>query len=168
MDLGQPLDISVRSLGDEDAAWRAEQLCSVWGSTEVARLGALVDAATLDGLVAALGDRRVGLLTYRVDGQDLEVVTIQSDPATIGVGRALMDAVADEADALGARRLWLVTTDSNVRALGFYQRWGMRIAAIHRGGVERSRAVKPSIPLVDEHGTTLVDEIELELLLPRS
>lgn len=168
MDVDRPPELNVRSLSDADAAWRKEQLRAMWGSTEVARLGVLVDAAELDGFVAVLDDRRVGLLTYRADGNDVEVVTIQSDPDTVGVGRALMDAVADAAEARGASRLWLVTTDGNIRALGFYRRLGMHVAAIHVDGVARSRAVKPSIPVVDEHGSPLLDEIELELSLPRA
>lgn len=168
MDLGSPPVITVRALGAADVDWRDEQLRTAWGSTAVARLGELVDAAGLDGLVAEIGDRRAGLLTYRVVGDEVEVVSIQTDPDTVGVGRALMDEAARLAEARGARRLWLVTTDSNVRALGFYQRWGMRVAAIHADGVARSRVLKPSIPFVDEHGVPLRDEIELELPLPRS
>ncbi len=166
VDLGSPPVITVRALGAADADWRDEQLRTAWGSTAVARLGELVDVAGLDGLVAEIGDRRAGLLTYRVVGDEVEVVSIQTDPNTVGVGRALMDEAARLATARGARRLWLVTTDSNVRALGFYQRWGMRVAAIHADGVARARVLKPSIPLAGEHGVPLRDEIELPL--PRS
>jgi len=34
-----------------------------------------------------------------------------------------MDAVLTYARTSGARRLWLVTTNDNVRAIGFYRRW---------------------------------------------
>lgn len=160
--------IEVRPLVPEDRPWRDAQLRAAWGGPVVARLGVAVDAAALDGLVALVEDRPAGLLTYDVQGDEVEVVTIQTDPHAVGLGRALMDDVERVADTHRARRLWLVTTDSNTRALAFYQRWGMRVAAVHVDGVARSRLVKPTIPLADEHGAPLRDEIELELPLPRA
>jgi len=66
---------------------------------------------------------------------------------------------------LSERRLRLITTDDNVRALELYQRFGLVIAAIHEDGVARSRLVKPSIPLVNEAGVPIRHELELELPL---
>ncbi len=62
----------------------------------------------------------------------------------------------------GVRRIWLVTTNDNLRALRFYQRRGMRITAVDRGAVDRARAVKPEIPLVGADGIELHDELRLE------
>src|SRR5207244_10199372 len=62
---------------------------------------------------------------------------------------ALMDAISAQSRQAGCTRLWLTTTDNNRRARTFYERWGMNIARVHRGGVAASRAVKPSIPEVD-------------------
>jgi hypothetical protein len=41
----------------------------------------------------------------------------------------------------------------------------MRLAALRPGAIEESRRIKPSIPLVGEHGIPIRDELELELLL---
>jgi hypothetical protein len=46
------------------------------------------------------------------------------------------------------------------------ERCGMTLVAVHPDGVARSRAVKPSIPLVDRHGVPIGDDLEFELLLP--
>jgi ribosomal protein S18 acetylase RimI-like enzyme len=46
-----------------------------------------------------------------------------------GVGRALLDAVREEAVEAGCRRLWLVTTNDNTHALRFFQRWGLDLVA---------------------------------------
>ncbi len=72
---------------------------------------------------------------------------------------------ARRAVELGARRLWLVTTNNNIRAFGFYQRWGMHIRASYPDGVAASRALKPTIPVVDDDGVPIRDEIEFELRL---
>jgi hypothetical protein len=51
-----------------------------------------------------------------------------------------------------------------VDALRFYQRRGFRLAALHSGAVDHSRAqLKPEIPDVGSHGIPLRDELELEL-----
>jgi ribosomal protein S18 acetylase RimI-like enzyme len=75
-----------------------------------------------------------------------------------------MDSVTSVAREAGCRRLWLTTTNDNERAIGFYRRWGMSLATVHRGAVARSRAVKPTIPL-RIGGVALDDELEFELLL---
>jgi hypothetical protein len=54
----------------------------------------------------------------------------------------------------------------NTKALRFYQRRGMRLVAVHRGAVDRSRQIKASIPTVGHDGIPISDEIELELVLP--
>ena len=76
-----------------------------------------------------------------------------------------MDAVREHATEAGARRIWLVTTNDNVRALGFYQRWGMDLVALIRDGVASSRTVKPSIPAAGADDIPIRHELGLELRL---
>ena len=84
-------------------------------------------------------------------------------PASAATRRAAARRVAAEA---GCTKLWLITTNDNVDALRFYQRRGFRLAALHRGSVDDSRArLKAEIPEVGDHGIPLRDEIELELEL---
>lgn len=151
----------IRPLEPADRDWQLTLLESEWGSTMVARLGALVDASALEGFVAEVAGRRCGLITLRRDGDDLEVVTLNALVRRVGIGTALMDSGANVATAAGAQRLWLITTNANTAALRFYQRWGMDLARLHRDGVVRSRMVKPSIPLVQD-GVALRHELELE------
>ena len=85
------------------------------------------------------------------------------------VGRALLDAVRDAAVAAGCTRLWLITTNDNLRALELYQRWGMEIVELHRHTVtEARRHLKPSIPERGGHGIQIAHELELELRLQPS
>jgi GNAT superfamily N-acetyltransferase len=155
----------VRALEDRDFAWKRASLEAAWNGTRVARKGELVDAADLDGFVALSGGDRIGLLTYSVRGDALEVVTLHADPQGHGAGRALMDAVRGQAIALGATRMWLITTNDNARAYRFYQRWGMDLVALYHDGATRSRALKPTIPLMSADGIPIRHELEFELLL---
>ena len=155
----------VRVLGADDRDWKEGALRRAWGSTAVARKGELVDVVALPGFIAIADEQRVGLVTYAVRDNELEIVTIQAEPEGRGVGRALMDAVLGHARDEGIRRIWLITTNDNVRALSFYQRWGMNLAALIRDGVSTSRSVKPSIPTIASNGIPIRHELELELRL---
>lgn len=154
---------SVRELVSADQDWKLSTLRSGWGSTEVARLGAVVDAAGLPGFVAEHEGERVGLATFAERADGVEVVTIQSSVEGRGIGRALMDQLRRHASRAGAPRLWLTTTNDNVRAFAFYQRWGMDLVRLVHGGVDVSRRVKPSIPLSGQDGIPVRHELVFEL-----
>lgn len=145
-----------------DRGWVESTLRERWGSTRIASRGRLHDAALLPGFVAELGGERAGLLTYRLDGDELEVVTLDSLVEGRGIGSRLLEAATEVARADGCRRVWLITTNDNLRALRFYQRRGFELAALHRGALTESRRLKPSIPLVGHDGIPLRDELELE------
>jgi dephospho-CoA kinase len=154
--------ITVRPLQEDDWSWRDDGLRRFWGGTAIARRGELADAGSLEGLVAVRDGQRVGLLTYALGAGGYEIVSLHAEPEGLGVGRALMDAAHQQARLLGAHRMWLITTNENHRALRFYQRWGMSLAALHLNAVTRSRLVKPSIPLADGDGLPIEHELELE------
>ena len=154
----------VRPFREGDREWVRETLRELWGETVVSR-GAVHNPTALPGFVAEEGGERVGLLTYRIDGADCEVVTIDAFPAGAGGGTALLDAAAAAAREAGCGRVWLITTNDNLRALRFYQRRGFRLVAVHPDALERSRELKPSIPEIGLDGIPLRDELELELTL---
>lgn len=130
----------------------------------IARLGELFDP--IEDAVLISEDEAgalVGVLTYRVEGTSCEVTTLYATSQWSGIGSALLEAVEVAARAAGGDRLWLVTTNDNVDALRFYQRRGFRLAGLHAGAVDRSRAdLKPAIPEVGDHGIPLRDELVLE------
>jgi GNAT superfamily N-acetyltransferase len=105
--------IEVRRLRDEDREWATAYQATTWGSPLVARRGQLVDTSHLPTLVALLDGERAGLLAYAVRGKECEVVTLASSRECRGVGRALLEAVRQIAEAAGCTRLWLTTTNNN-------------------------------------------------------
>lgn len=158
--------IDVRPLADDDRAWAVQVETDSWSKPVVARLGELVDPTQLPGFIAFLDGQRAGLVSYAVRDEECELVTIRSLLEGRGVGRALLDAVRDAAVAAGCTRLWLITTNDNLRALELYERWGMEIVAFHRHAVtEARRHLKPSIPERGAHGIPIAHELELELRL---
>ena len=82
-----------------------------------------------------------------------------------GIGTALVEKVICKAKSLGAKRLWLITTNDNIEALGFYQKRGFSLVGVHCNAIEYSRKLKPEIPKTGNHSIPIRDEIELEVLL---
>jgi ribosomal protein S18 acetylase RimI-like enzyme len=156
--------VNVRPLAGGEREWADAKVRELWGDVAISR-GRVLDPASLPGFVALEDGNPVGLLTYRIDGGDCEVVTINAFPQGAGAGTALVEAVTGAARAAGCRRVWLITTNDNLRALRFYQRRGFRLVALHRDALDRSRELKPSIPQVGHDGIPLRDELELELSL---
>ena len=116
--------------------------------------------------VAERRGERLGFFSYRIDGDECEVTAALSLREGEGVGTALLDAVADEARRARCRRLWLVTTNDNLEAIAWYQRRGLRLAAVRPGAVDELRAtLKPDIPTIGKHQIPLRDELEFELEL---
>jgi len=158
--------IEVRPLTDGDRTWSDRVETESWSEPVVARLGELIDPTQLPGFVALLKGQRAGLARYAVRADECELVTIRSLHEGRGVGRALFDAVRSAAFEAGCTRLWLITTNDNVRALQLYQRWGMEIVAFHRHAVtDARRHIKPTIPERGAHGIPIAHELELELRL---
>jgi GNAT superfamily N-acetyltransferase len=158
--------LEVRPLTEDDRPWADQVESDSWGEPRVARLGELLDPTQLPGFVASIDGERVGLVSYAVRDDECEVVSIRSLREGLGVGRALLDAVRDAAVEARCRRLWLITTNNNLRALAVYQRWGLDLVALHRNAVSDARKrLKPSIPERDELGTPIAHELELELRL---
>jgi N-acetylglutamate synthase-like GNAT family acetyltransferase len=91
-----------------------------------------------------------------------EVVVLISLIQRQGIGRELLRRMESAAREAGCRRLWLVTTNNNRGAIAFYRAVGWRQVAIHQGAVREARRIKPEIPLCDENGIAIEDEIEFE------
>jgi ribosomal protein S18 acetylase RimI-like enzyme len=157
---------TVRPYEPGDRPWAEALLEELMGSTRAVRLGELLEPAAFPGLVAERGSERIGLLTYIVAGDQLEVLSLHSRVENVGAGSALLQAAAALAAGRGCRRLWLVTTNDNLHALGFYQRSGLRLCALHAGALERDRALKPELPEVNpDNRIPMRDLLELELPL---
>ncbi len=156
-------DFYLRPLNDDDREQVRRFLIERWGSARVVSRGKIYHADALPGFVAMQEDRIVGLVTHRIDGDECELVTLDSAMEGIGIGSALIEAVKNAARQAGCRRLWLITTNDNLPALRFYQKRGFVLAALHRNAIEDSRRLKPGIPLAGVDGIPIRDEIEFEL-----
>lgn len=154
--------IQIRALTPQDRPWVVELLAQWWGSPRIVSCGKVHEAADLPGLAAMDGDQPLGLATYHIDGRACELVTLNSLRTGSGVGSRLVQAVADKAGQAGCERLWLVTTNDNLKALAFYQQRGFKLLHLHTNAIAHARELKPEIPRVGEDGIPIRDELVLE------
>ena len=157
--------IEIRTIKATDQTWIKEFLTDHWGTPLVVSHGQSHRADQLPGFVASLDEEAVGLATYHIRGQECELVTLDSWRENLGIGTALIEAVKQEALRAHCFRLWLITTNDNIHALGFYQKRGFHLVAVHADAMAESRKIKPSIPEIGMYGIPLRDELELELIL---
>jgi septum formation protein len=137
----KPISPTVRPAVDADRPLISDLVGAEWGLPVVSVLG-LYDPGTLPGIVAEQNGELLGVLTYRVNESDMEVVTLNSLIEGRGIGSVLLAEARRIAEA-SRRRLWLITTNENLRAIAFYQRRGMEIAALHRNFADDVRRAKP-------------------------
>jgi ribosomal protein S18 acetylase RimI-like enzyme len=118
-----------------------------------------------DEVDAFIHEDWTGVVTFVTRGDECEITSLDSLIEEKGIGTALIDEVIREAKEHNCRRIFLITTNDNLHALGFYQRRGFELVTIRRGAVNESRKIKPSIPHIGENNIPLRDEIELEIVL---
>jgi GNAT superfamily N-acetyltransferase len=158
-----PAGWTVRDLRAEERDELAERVAASWGSPLIVSRGQLHDVRELPCLVATdPAGEWLGIATYRFEAGECELVLLEALSRWRGVGSALLSAVTERARAVGCRRLWLITTNSNVDALRFYQRRGMRLVHVWVDAIATSRRLKPEIPLIGDYGIPITDELELE------
>lgn len=157
--------LTLRPLTQEDLPRLRQFWIDHWGGEEMITRGRVHRPEQLDGFIVADGEEWLGLLTFVLEDNECEIMSLDSLREGQGIGSKLISQVLGEARARGCKRLFLITSNDNLNALGFYQKRGFEIAAIYRGAVNASRKIKPGIPLVGYNNIPLRDEIELEIKL---
>jgi ribosomal protein S18 acetylase RimI-like enzyme len=156
---------SLRRLTSADCPRLRQFWIERWGGEEVILRGNIYRPEQLEGFVLKEENEWVGLITLFIKDKECEVTSLDSLREGQGIGTQLIRKSIEEARARSCNRLFLITTNDNLHALGFYQKRGFEIVTIYRGAVNESRKRKPSIPLIGMDGIPLRDEIELEIKL---
>jgi len=158
---------TIRAITTADRPWVEAFMAEQWGAAPQAVRGELFYPHELPGFMAESTGQPIGVATYRqLDAATCELATLNSLQSGLGIGAALVGAVADAAKATGCTRLVVVTTNDNLQALRFYQRRGFVLREVRIGAVNAARrALKPEIPLLGNDDIPIRDEIELVLTL---
>jgi GNAT superfamily N-acetyltransferase len=156
----------IRPLAATDRRdWLEDFVLDRWLAPTVVGHGRVYRVAELPGFVALEDDAPLGVITFTIEDDACEVVTIDSLREGVGIGTALLRAVVDEAREAGCKRVWLITTNDNLPMLRFTQKRGFTLVAVHPNALEKSRTLKPEIPVLGIEGIPIRDELELEMTL---
>jgi len=142
----------------DDLEWLKAAYDADWEGPTMVLDGRRHQLLGLPTLVAEDGGELCGYLVYEEQRDVTELYAMAAHPRGLGTGRILLNAFLAAID----RPVRLVATNDNVAALAFYQQHGFRITGVRAGAVDRSRMVKPEIPVVGEQGIPLHDELVLE------
>ncbi len=156
---------SIRKLGDEDYTELEHLLTEYWGAPRVVSKGKIREARELDGYIAVKGSVVTGLVTFIVENDECELITLNSFHRRKGLGTQLVKKVITHAKMKGCKRVFLCTTNDNTEALTFYQRRKFVFKDIYVNRIADYRPLKPEIPKTGNHGIPIRDEIEMELVL---
>ncbi|HRJ15429.1 MAG TPA: GNAT family N-acetyltransferase, partial [Saprospiraceae bacterium] len=77
----------------------------------------------------------------------------------------LVELALEYAKNCQCSRVWLVTTNDNIRAIRFYQKRGFDLVALHRNALEAARLLKPEIPMTGQDGIPIRHELEFCITL---
>ena len=156
---------SLRRLTPADYPRLHQYWVEHWGGEELISRGNIYRPEQVEGFILEEKKEWVGLVTFLITDGECEVTSLDSLREGQGIGTQLIEKSIEEARARSCDRLFLITTNDNLHALGFYQKRGFELVTVYRGAVNESRKRKPSIPLVGMDGIPLRDEIELEIKL---
>lgn len=146
---------------------RIEELCLYfWDETEVDCFDRQYPVLDCPAFLACDGDEVVGVAAYASEegwnAMVLVVLNILPDWQGRGGGRALLDAVRDEAARRGLGRIMVVTSNDDLPALALYQRYGFRFVRVVPGRIAADHGEEfPGLA-----GISVRDEIWLEYRLP--
>ncbi|WP_079912370.1 GNAT family N-acetyltransferase [Paenibacillus sp. 32352] len=116
----------------------------------------------LPGFAAMIGDEIQGLITYHLREDECEIVSLDSKIEGKGLGTKLIQLVIEKARQKGCRRVWLITSNDNIKAIRFYQKRGFDLKAVYPDAITEARKIKPSIPWVGYDGIPVRHEVEFE------
>ena len=152
----------IEKITEETRALVNQFLIDNWFSTDISIRGEIIDGTKLDGFLLQENNTIIGLVTYTFFGDICEIVSLDSKRENIGIGTAFLKEIEKIAIENNCKKMRLITTNDNIRALQFYQKRGYCLTKLYPNAMEEVRRAKPDVPLIGENSIPLRDEIELE------
>jgi len=139
---------------------------SFGGGLQIAIHRELFDFRELPCFIALSDSQELlGYCYYRFVNSECEIMAIESMQQNIGIGTALIKRVEELVYSKNCTRIYLTTTNDNINALRFYQRYGFVMCAIRLNELDYSRKIIPAIPLIGDNDIPVLHEIEFEMIL---
>jgi len=156
------IKFKIKSVNKNDKDWIRNFIVRKWGSEKIIIHGKIFYPSALPGFIVYKKNNYLGLVTYIIKKNILEIITIDAVVYRKGIGTVLLKAVEKVARKRKCKRIRVVTTNDNVDALRFWQKRGFLIKTVYPNAISLSRKLKPEIPLIGNYGILVKDEIKLE------
>ena len=156
---------TIEPITDIHRAFVDQQIVENWAGPFIVTRGRLFDIRTNPGFVAMAGGQVAGYVLYWIEDGQCEVTVLESLRENRGIGGAMINAVIEAAKDMGCRRVWLATTNDNVHAIRFYQKFGFSLCAVHIDAIAEARKLKPQIPTMGIDGIPIEHEFEFEIIV---
>jgi ribosomal protein S18 acetylase RimI-like enzyme len=137
------------------------EIINGWGCDFLVTRGKKYKAEDLEGILVYDNGKIIGLGLYYIK-KDCEIVLLETFVKNKGIGTQIIDKIKTVAKNKKCKRVWLITTNSNINAIRFYQKKGFIISNIYKNAMEKSRKIKPEIPKTED-GIEIRDEIQFEI-----
>lgn len=157
--------MNVEKISGQNRKYINDFIKEHWHTTKIIIRGKEVDMTLVDGLVVFEQNEIIGLVTYMLYDDIMEITSLDSLRENQGLGTMLLEATVSLAKENGYKKIVLITTNDNINAIRFYQKRGFDMANLYRNALDASRKLKPEIPLIGENNIPLKHEIEFELVL---
>jgi len=158
-------EFHITEIREEDKLMISKFITERWESSMSVSRGKSYDTSALPGFISRNQNEIIGLITYIIESDDCEIVTLDSNFRNKGLGTKLINSVINIAVQFSCKRVWLITTNDNVNAIRFYQKRGFNLAAFHKDSIKESRKLKPEIPEIGFEDIPIKHEIEFEMTL---
>ena len=162
-----PGELEMYSIRKQDREQVKSFITRNWGSAISISRGSVHAVSKLPGFICKNDGQIVGLITYSIEEEQCEIVTLDSKIKRVGLGTRLIERVKDVARKNGCQRIWLITTNDNTNAIRFYQKRDFDWVGFYKDAMEVSRELKPEIPLLGNDQIQIKHEIEFEYKLDK-
>lgn len=136
-----------------------------WGSDLMVTRGKAYSVLDYPGFIAVEDDKIIGLIVFRIEDRECEILSLDSLSENRGIGSRLLEEVIKVSRNTGCNRIWLITSNDNTYAMRFHQKRRFEFKAVYINAIEEARRIKPQITMVGYDDIPIKHEIEMELLL---
>lgn len=123
-----------------------------WGDDEMVVSSGTYQLSDLPGFVAFDEVEIIGVITYIIRNDQIEIISLDSFRENVGIGSHLLKKLEEISEEKDITNISVITTNDNLNALKFYQKRGYSITKVIPNAVEKARKQKPSIPQFAENG----------------
>lgn len=158
-------EFEIFKIRKEDEIQVADFIAENWGSPTIISKGKIHDVSKLPGFICRGHNNTIGLITYNIENNECEIVTLNSKINNQGLGSKLIRQIIDVAKEHDCKRVWAITTNDNLNAIRFYQKNGFEWVGFYKDAIKVSRKFKPEIPELGNDNIPIKHEIEFEYRL---